>query len=92
MSKDVIETSATENLNAEGFENRPVCPVCQSYLEPAESGYKYSKLNPDTRWFWCETCQGHLGYHRMKSKWKVDPEDLRDSAAFREFFQVDTIE
>jgi hypothetical protein len=89
---DEIDSPLVDGLNAEGLENKPVCPVCQSYLENAEDGYDYKRLNADTRWFWCDTCEGHLGYHRMKKRWKVDPYDLQESAAFRAFFGVDGTE
>ena len=89
MSDETIDLPVDTNLNIEGKDNRPLCPICQEYLEPAERGYEYIKLNMDTRWFWCDTCEGHLGYHRMKKKWKVDPYDLNDSPAFRQFFALD---
>jgi len=92
MSDEKIVSPAVDELNAEGLENKPVCPVCQSYLENPEAGYDYKRLNPDTRWFWCDSCEGHLGYHRMKKRWKVDPYDLQESAAFRAFFGVDGTE
>lgn len=89
MVDDVIELSDKADLNIEGKENIPVCPVCQEYLEEPDREYEYKRLNPDTRWFWCPTCEGHLGYQRMRKKWKVDPYDLKESAAFREFFGMD---
>lgn len=73
-------------LDVEGLENRPVCPVCQEYLEDSDRDYVYRRMNPDTRWFWCPACEGHLGYHRMKRRWKVDPSDLRTSTSFRAYF------
>lgn len=90
MSDEKVESPLVDNLNVEGLENKPVCPVCQNYLEDADNDYEYKRLNPDTRWFWCANCDGHLGYHRMKKKWKVDPYDLNDSPAFRQFFGVET--
>ena len=92
MSDKVIETPATDSLNAEGFENKPVCPVCQTYLENAEKDYEYRRTNTDTRWFYCPSCQGHLGYHRMKKRWTVDPYDLNTSVTFREFFNIEALE
>jgi hypothetical protein len=88
MSDNDIKSPALDSLNVEGVANKPICPVCHGYLESAASDYTYKRLNPDTRWFWCENCQGHLGYHRMKKRWKVDPYDLEDSQAFRNFFGV----
>lgn len=88
MSEEKIAPTEDNPLNVEGFENKPICPVCQSYLESASSDYEYKRFNPDTRWFWCDTCQGHLGYHRMRRNWMIDPYDLESSAAFREFFQL----
>lgn len=83
-----IELPEDHTLNIEGKDNRPLCPVCQEYLENAGNDYEYKRLNPDTRWFWCGSCEGHLGYHRMKKRWKVDPYDLNESPAFREFFGI----
>lgn len=92
MSDERIESPAADNLNVEGFDNKPVCPVCQGYLEDALEDYEYRRTNTDTRWFYCPSCEGHLGYHRMKKRWSVDPYDLNTSAAFREFFGVDDAE
>ena len=89
MSEEKIESPLVDKLNAEGIDNKPVCPVCQAYLESAERDYEYRRQNPDTRWFWCAACQGHLGYHRMKQRWLVDPHDLEESPVFRKFFGVD---
>ena len=86
MSK--IELPDDNTLNLEGRENRPLCPVCESYLDSAEPEYEMRRLNPDTRWFWCDNCQGHLGYHRMRKAWKVDQIDLYESPAFRAFFNI----
>lgn len=88
MVDEKVESPMIDSLNVDGVENRPVCPVCQGYLEDAERDYEFRRQNPDTRWFYCSGCDGHLGYHRMKKKWKVDPYDLNDSAAFKEFFGV----
>ena len=88
MSDDAIKLTDESSLNIEGKENRPICPICQSYLEAAGPDYTYERLNPDTRWFWCETCDGHLGYHRLRRTWSVDPYDLESSAAFKAFFGV----
>jgi len=84
------EIVITENnpLNIEGIANKPICPVCQSYLESAPDDYAYKRMNPDTRWFWCDSCDGHLGFHRLKKRWSVDPYDLETSAAFKAFFGV----
>jgi len=86
---DKIELPKDTTLNIEGVENKPVCPVCQGYLENAGTDYLYRRMNPDTRWFWCPACLGHLGFHRMKRQWKVDPYDLNTSASFRAFFGLE---
>ena len=86
MVEEEIKSSDDNPLNIEGLENRPICPVCQGYLESAPQDYQYRRLNPDTRWFWCPACEGHLGYHRLRKKWSVDPYDLDTSTAFRDFF------
>jgi len=87
-----IDLPEDSSLNVEGKENKPLCPVCQSYLEKPGADYEMPRLNPDTRWFWCPDCEGHLGYHRMRKAWKVDPYDLESSERFREFFQIDSVE
>jgi len=92
MIDETIDTPATGSLNAGDFSNKPVCPVCQSYLEDALRDYEYRRTNTDTRWFYCTDCEGHLGYHRMKKRWTVDPYDLNTSASFREFFNIDALE
>jgi uncharacterized protein YlaI len=89
MRDEVLEIPNKEDLNLEHRENKPTCPVCETYLEEPDRDYEYKRLNPDTRWFWCPQCEGHLGYHRMKKRWKVDPYDLDESPAFREFFGMD---
>lgn len=91
MSEE-IEIQESNPLNIEGLANVPICPICHTYLENAAQAYEYKRLNPDTRWFWCPSCEGHLGYHRMKKRWKVDPYDLNTSASFKAFFGVDTVE
>jgi hypothetical protein len=79
-------------LNIEGVPNVPICPLCTTVLEKVEEGYMYARKNPDTRWFWCPTCECHLGYHRMKSKWLVDPYDLDKSNKVREHFGLEPVE
>ena len=88
MANDEVKLPEDSSLNIEGIENRPICPVCQNYLESAAQDYEYRRLNPDTRWFWCDSCEGHLGYHRLRKKWSVDPYDLDTSVAFRSFFGI----
>jgi hypothetical protein len=88
MSDDKIDLPDDSTLNIEGLENRALCPVCQGYLEAPLEGYEMPRLNPDTRWFWCPDCEGHLGYHRMKKIWKVDHFDLYESPVFRAFFNI----
>jgi hypothetical protein len=67
----------------ESIANVPVCPVCVEELVNAPSNYMYRKINPDTRWFWCPSCEGHFGYHRMKKKWLIDPFDYDYSNKLR---------
>ena len=74
------------NLNIEGIPNAPVCPYCTASLENVAKDYARARIEPDTRWFWCPACEGHLGYHRMKGTWRVDPHDLDSSAKLREHF------
>lgn len=88
MSDEKLDTIVESELNIEGVDNKPVCPICQGYLEDPQPGYGYRRHNPDTRWFWCGTCEGHLGYHRMKRRWRVDPFDLNSSSTFREHFNL----
>lgn len=56
----------------------PTCPFCNSEIKTASSDYSYRRTYPDCRWFWCESCQAHLGRHRMKGTWIVDPYDLQN--------------
>ena len=73
--------------NLESIENPPnvpVCPICIGLLEKAAQGYQYAHLNPDTRWFYCEDCTVHVGYHRMKGNWKIDPYDYSNNNKLRE--------
>lgn len=76
------------NLNVEGKANVPLCPMCTEELGPPKLGdnYLYKRTNPDTRWFWCADCGCHLGYHRMKKTWKVDPYDLNVNDKIRGYF------
>ena len=76
------------NLNIEGLDNVPICPMCTTPLSDVEEGYRYAYNNPDTRWFWCEECKGHFGYHRMKANWRVDPFDLESSDKLKEQFGI----
>ena len=87
MSDQPIEVDAENlGLNIEGIANVPVCPLCTAILESAPMNYRYRRNIPDTRWFWCPDCEAHLGYHRMKAKWLVDPYDLEKSSKVREHF------
>jgi len=76
MANEFIEISPEEAKEPGEETRRPVCPLCTSPLENAEDVYIYKRLNPDTRWFWCDTCASHLGYHRMKGRWRVPQEDF----------------
>ena len=84
-----LEIPADANLNIEGKANVPLCPMCTEELANASKTYDYRRSNPDTRWFWCETCKCHLGYHRMKKKWKVDPYDLDANDTVRAYFGLE---
>jgi len=73
------------DLNSiEGLPAVPVCPICTNLLASAEAGYKYARLNPDTRWFFCADCETHVGYHRMKATWRIDPYDYTNNDKLRE--------
>jgi len=84
--------SESMGLNATGVRNVPVCPLCTEELENTPKEYTYAQHNPDTRWFWCSSCQSHLGYHRMKAKWSIDPYDLDKSNTLREHFGLEPID
>jgi len=93
MSDEKLDTSATDTLNAGDIENLPVCPMNPEVkLEKAENSYSYKRSNPDTRWFKCPGCDCHLGYHRMKKKWRVDPHELDENNALRECFGLPPVE
>ena len=92
VNSDELEIPADSTLNIEGKPNVPLCPMCTGVLENAEKEYDYKRNNPDTRWFWCEECECHLGYHRMKKKWKVDPYDLEDNNKVRAYFGLGPVE
>ncbi len=87
-----LEIPADSTLNIEGKRNVPLCPMCTDELANADRNYDYKRTNPDTRWFYCEACECHLGYHRMKKKWKVDPYDLDRNGPVRAYFGLDPIE
>ncbi len=70
--------------DVENLPNVPVCPICTSLLDKAARDYKYARLNPDTRWFFCPDCESHIGYHRMKGSWKIDPYDYTNNNKLRE--------
>ena len=93
MADKPIEVDAEKlGLNIVGIANVPVCPLCTANLESAPTSYKYRRYTPDTRWFWCADCEAHLGYHRMKAKWLVDPYDLDSSNKVREHFGLPAVE
>ncbi len=93
MSDQPIEFDAVGmGLNVEGIANVPICPLCTTELTSASTDYKYRSNTPDTRWFWCKNCEAHLGYHRMKAKWLVDPYDLDSSNKVREHFGLPSVE
>ena len=92
MAADLITLPEDTTLNVEGKANVPLCPMCTGELVNAEKGYEYRKNNPDTRWFFCETCDCHLGYHRMKKRWQVDPYDLEDNNQVRAYFGLGPVE
>jgi len=54
----------------------PTCPFCDAVLQNAADSYSYKRSQPDTRWFWCPDCEAHLGHHRMRATWTIDPYDL----------------
>ena len=70
---DVNETMTAEEIEAAS--RVPTCPFCSTPLTDAPTNYMYRRLHPDTRWFWCESCQSHLGRHRMRRSWTIDPYD-----------------
>lgn len=86
IDEDKLEIPADSTLNIEGRPNVPLCPMCTEILDVADRNYTYKRNNPDTRWFWCEECECHLGYHRMKRSWKVDPYDLDANNKVRAYF------
>ena len=94
MDSDVtgeLEVPEDSNLNIEGKDNVALCPICTEPLGPTlDQNYAYKRNNPDTRWFWCAHCECHLGFHRMRKSWKIDPEDLNNSTTAREYFGLDT--
>jgi hypothetical protein len=89
---DKLELPADSDLNIEGKPNVPLCPMCTEVLENTERNYDYKRNNPDTRWFFCPECKCHLGFHRMKRKWKVSPYDLENNSVVREFFGLPPVE
>ena len=92
MVNDLIELPEDSTLNVEGKDNVALCPLCTSDLVNAAQDYVYRRHNPDTRWFWCDDCGCHLGYHRMKAKWKIDPYDLNTNTKVREYFGLGPVE
>ncbi len=93
MVDEPIEFDAAgTGLNVAGIANVPVCPVCTTELGSAPTDYKYRRNVPDTRWFWCEDCGAHFGYHRMKAKWLIDPFDLNNNNKIREHFGLPAVE
>ncbi len=93
VDTDALELPADSNLNVEGRPNVALCPMCTEVLDsPPDPYYIYKRNNPDTRWFWCTTCKCHLGYHRMRKKWKVDPYDLNSNETVRGYFGLGPVE
>lgn len=92
MIDEQLEIPADSTLNVEGKENVALCPMCAEPLADAPRDYAYKKNNPDTRWFFCAECGCHIGYHRMKKKWKVDPYDLDGNNKVRAYFGLDPVE
>lgn len=92
VDSEKLEIPADSNLNIEGKPNVPLCPMCTAILENADKAYDYRRNNPDTRWFWCPDCECHLGYHRMKAKWKIDPYDLDSNDKVRGYFGLEPVE
>jgi len=91
MKKEVLEElEELNNLNIPDRENVPLCPACTEPLEYLPKSYIHARINPDTRWFHCPSCDADLGYHRMKKKWYVDPDDLVASDKFREVLNLPT--
>ncbi len=91
IENELIELPENSTLNIEGIPNVPVCPICTSVLGGVQKGYRYQRVNPDTRWFFCSECDCHLGYHRMKGRWKIDPYDLDYNNKLREHFGLDPV-
>ena len=82
----MAETPVDFDINVDSIgdlPNVPVCPICTNLLESAASTYQYTRLNPDTRWFFCPDCETHVGYHRMKGNWKIDPYDYSNNNKLR---------
>ena len=93
MVDDVkLEIPADSTLNIEGKPNVALCPMCTEVLESAAAAYLYKRNLPDTRWFWCPVCECHLGYHRMKKKWDVDPYELEENEKLRAYFGLGPVE
>jgi len=92
MVDELLELPSDTTLNIDGKRNVPLCPMCTEELTNAERTYKYRRMNPDTRWFFCSDCNCHLGYHRMKKKWKVDPYELDKNDKVRAYFGLDPAE
>ncbi len=83
MSDAPIDLEADVD-KAENLPSGPLCPICTNSIEDADSNYKFKRLQPDTRWFYCEDCTAHVGYHRMKATWRLDPEDYSTNDKLRE--------
>lgn len=82
-----VEVDTKEDVVNSG---KPVCPVCIGYLTNAHSDYTLKKIHPDTRWFRCDGCEAHVGYHRMRRKWYVDPYDFDYSEKLRKNLNLES--
>lgn len=89
VDSEKLEIPADSTLNIPGKPNVPICPLCTEVLEDADRNYVYRRHHPDTRWFWCPDCQCHLGYHRMRRKWDVDPYELEENEKLRAYFGLE---
>ena len=85
-------------------ETERLCQRTKEYQEDLRKDRERRKPKPNQRMdddipqvlssydFWCEDCQCHLGYHRMKKKWKVDPYDLNANDKVRAYFGLGPVD